>query len=232
MSPDSTRPVLPEHDAFLERCLGLRRKPTRPGPVPSAQPLLARLKSLTPQLRAATADSGPSAQDLKRLIGELQALTQQKDYGRAALALEKIEALLAAPPADGPRPAEGRTARAQQLWRDAKDAVDRQIVGLQDLLRKAGDAGLAQVADSVGTIMGRFKSGMTAALLELDKAGPADKAKARDRAAAILLAYQKHLATDRFIAGADANPFGVKVTIRETLGGALKAVQAELAPLK
>ena len=126
-------------------------------------------------------------------------------------------------------PAAWRKAVAQ--YRDASDSVDGQIGRLQSVLRSSGDGELADIAEfGLNAVTGGFKVPLMALLHELDSAAP--KPQLVTRARTVVSRFRGHLGQDERVLACDENPFGVAMTLRATLGGALAELDAalELAP--
>ena len=110
--------------------------------------------------------------------------------------------------------------------RDASDAVDGQVAGLQGLLQRSGDAELKAIAEyGMAALSGGNRTRMIAAAMELERSDPPPPALLK-RAAAIAASYRAHLLRDPKVRGFDENPFGVPVSIRATLEPALRRLEA------
>lgn len=113
---------------------------------------------------------------------------------------------------------------ALAAWRDALAKVDGQISELQKVLRASPDDELHEIAEfGLNAMTGNHKIKLQAALMEA--ATGSGKAAAAGRLAE---SFAAHIATDKRIAACDANPFGVSLSIRATLGPALGALQKAL----
>jgi hypothetical protein len=124
-----------------------------------------------------------------------------------------------APGADGFRP---RWLAARKSWQDASDAVDAQIARLQQALRKSGDTELKEIAEfGLNAVTGNHKVRLMAAIKDIDAADALARAAAAQKASAEVAAFQRHLESDARVAVCDENPFGVPMTIRSSIGGAL-----------
>lgn len=113
---------------------------------------------------------------------------------------------------------------ALAAWRDALETVNGQVSDLQKVLRASPDDELHDIAEfGLNAMTGNYRIKLQAALLE----APDNPVKA---AAASRLAgsFAAHIAADKRIAASDANPFGVSMSIRATLGPALAALQKAL----
>ena len=114
-------------------------------------------------------------------------------------------------------------------WRAAIETVDTQMADLAKACRGTRDPWLLNIADrGLPAVTGNFKTPLMTACFEVTQA-PADKvagpaAKARTAVAN----FAKHIATNPQVAGCDGNPLGVTVSIRATLGPALKALNDAL----
>jgi hypothetical protein len=202
---------------------------TPPAPPPSAPAadgaragVIKRLNALGDRLKAVLARKGPEAGRVQQLFTTVNGHLGSKDFEAASGALDQLEALLEAPPAPSASP-------QLAVWQQAKDLVDAQLRKLQDVLRKTGLRPLAETADEMGTVLARFRTSLVTALMELDGAAGDRREKARTKALQVISIYQQTLAKDRHILAADTNPFGVPVTIRDTLGKALTALERNVS---
>jgi len=123
----------------------------------------------------------------------------------------------------------GANGAALGIWQQAKDNTDHQLAKLYGTLKETGVPALNEVADEIETVLGNFRVGLVGALIDYDRAtGPA-REKARAAALKVVGDYQTEIPNDPHVIAADTNPFGVTVTIRETLGGALATLQRQLS---
>jgi hypothetical protein len=130
----------------------------------------------------------------------------------------------AAAEAAGPSP--------HQLWLNAKEQVDGRLEALARELRSYDDPDLAQVADYglFGLANGRETVGLTAALMDYDRAGSAGRAAARAAVTKAVGAYRAGvLDGSDLVDMVDDNPFDVAVDLRGTLGGALREIERAVA---
>jgi hypothetical protein len=113
------------------------------------------------------------------------------------------------------------------LWLEAKEQVDGAIGRLQGTLRGFDDPDLTRIAEfGLNGITGRASVGLMVALREADTAG-ADQ-QARKKLAEAVASYRSFLDGSPTVALIDDNPFGVSVSLRATLGGALDAIDRRL----
>ena len=117
--------------------------------------------------------------------------------------------------------------KAVAQYRDASDSVDDQIGKLQTVLKGSGDGELAEIAEfGLNAVTGGFKVPLMALLHELDAAAP--KPQLVKRARSVVSRFRGHLGQDERVLACDENPFGVSMTVRRTLGGALEGLDAAL----
>lgn len=119
--------------------------------------------------------------------------------------------------------------KSYAAWLDAVEAVDKQMEALGTECRKTKDAWLVRIAElGLPAVTGNHKTKMMAACRDVSMAPddklPAAAAKARQE----ITGFAQHLASNPQVAGCDANPFGVPVSIRGTLGAALNSLNAAL----
>ena len=114
-------------------------------------------------------------------------------------------------------------------WQTAIETVDAQMDALGKACRGTQDPWLVNIADlGLPAVTGNFKTPLMAACFEVSQA-PADKlAGPAAKARTALANFAKHIATNPRVAGCDENPLGVTVSIRATLGPALKALNDAL----
>ena len=118
---------------------------------------------------------------------------------------------------------------ARQSWNAASETVDGQIAGLQSILRGSGDDTLEEIAEfGLNAITGNHRVRLMAALMELGAGDPSAMQKSGSKALGIIDEFTAFLDADEAIAVCDANPFGAPVTIRSTLGAALRQMAASL----
>lgn len=118
---------------------------------------------------------------------------------------------------------------ALQAWQSAKEAVDARLNKLYGRLRKTGEPVLIEISGEIENVFAQYRVRLVAALLEWQRASGGDKAKAGQAALKVVADYESGLAGDKHVAAADANPFGVEIGARATLGQALAQVRRLLA---
>jgi hypothetical protein len=118
---------------------------------------------------------------------------------------------------------------ARTGWQDATDLVNEQLNALAKALRAASDKDLAAIADSgLMTVTGGFRTRMMAALKDLGADDAAKLRKDGGKAAGFAEKLKAQIEGDAKVAACDANPFGVAVAVRATLGTALANLAAVL----
>jgi len=114
-------------------------------------------------------------------------------------------------------------AAAWDTWLDAIDTVDAQIDVLGRAMRATGDEGLQNIADNrLPTIFDGVRMPLVAAGMQISRATDAALAGGAADAQKAIAGFVRLLATDKKIAACDESDFGVSVSIRGTLGPALK----------
>lgn len=210
----------------------------------------ARLAAVVPKVNALKARGHAALKDIALKVSEAGALARKKDLVAAAKLLDEAERLLASANDESERgesqtDEEGGGARlgeqdfkkqwpaVKASWQDAIDTVNGQISKLQAALKKTGDAELIEIAEfGLNGVTGNLKTPMMAAIMELDHAsGPALKTAA-GKATKIARAFNAYLASEETVAVTDDNEFGVQVTIRASLGGALRQIETLTAQLR
>ncbi len=163
---------------------------------------------------------------LKDLFDQAAIAAAGDDFAAAMNLLIQVEAGLSAPDAPPPPPP---TPSALAVWRDAKDAVDAQCGQLYDKLKRVGLPVLIEAANQIENVLGGYRTKLVVALTNFDGAAGDAKEKARTAAIEVIGAYQDSIPNDIHVIAADSNPFGVQVTIRETLGAALNRLRQQLS---
>jgi predicted house-cleaning NTP pyrophosphatase (Maf/HAM1 superfamily) len=95
-------------------------------------------------------------------------------------------------------------------------------------LKMTGLKVLQEVANEIEAVLAKFRVGLMTALTNYDQSSGANKETARTKALQVVKTYQDNLPKDKHVIAADTNPFGVKVTIRQTLGAALATLNTRL----
>ena len=214
----------------------------------------ARQLALQPRLKAALAMPGTIAAALKLKVGEASGLAKDRQFAAGMKVLDQIEQLLATAeakakaaasgaPGEGARPGidpaavygdfRKRYEPVRKQWDAAMESVDTQITRLQAKLRTLQDEELEDIAEfGLPALTGNHRTPMIAALMQLDGAGADDFATAVARADRAAKAFARHLDDDVRVQVTDENDFGVPMTIRKTLGGSLRDLQAVFATVR
>jgi hypothetical protein len=191
--------------------------------------LYAKLES---QLALALKDPAQDASRLRAISAVAVEKAEVGDYDTALKALQQLQEVLGsaaqAPAAGGKAEAFGE-AEFRKQWPAAKDAwqaalasVDGQIKHLQSILKSSDDTELREIAEfGLNGVTGNFKVRMMAVLHDIEGAHGDKLAADARRAAQIAAGFLKHIDTAMTVKACDENPFGVQVSIRKTLGGAL-----------
>ena len=116
-----------------------------------------------------------------------------------------------------------------ETFRDATETVDMQMAALAGACRQSKDPWLMRIADlGLSAVTGNFKTPLMAACLDVSGASGDNVAGAVAKARNAVADFAQHIATDPQVVGCDSNPFGVSVSIRATLGPALKSLNDAL----
>ena len=119
---------------------------------------------------------------------------------------------------------------AREGWTAAIEQVDAQIAKLQAALREDDDEDLVAIAEfGLPALTGDFKAPMMAAVMDVDRASGDGLARAARRARSLAASFAEYLDEAETVAVTDDNDFGVTVTIRKTVGGALRQLEQTLA---
>ena len=116
--------------------------------------------------------------------------------------------------------------KAMPIWTAAKDQVGAQLGKLQVAFRNTGDPLAIAIADKgLNALTQRLQVGLQAALMGFDSAPPGQRGAAAAKLRAAAAEMQQFLANDPVLPMLEANPCGVLVTIRSSLGSALSGVE-------
>lgn len=205
----------------------------------------SRMMALIPRLKQAEAAGHAQAPAAKRKASEAGLLAGKRDFEGAAALLDDVEGLLAIP-SDGATDAGTRAAneapafdeaafrhawqQARGAWIEAIETVDAQIAKLQAVLREQADEDLAAIAEfGLPALTGDFKAPMMAAVIDVDRAAREGLPRLARRARSLAQSFAEYLDEAETVAVTDDNDFGVTVTIRKTIGGALRQLEQTLA---
>jgi len=213
----------------------------------------ARMTALIPRIKEAETAGHPAVADAKRKASEAGVLAGKRNLAAAQALLDEVERALGAASARGPatpdarEPAPGsattaapfdeadfrrRWAAAKASWQEAIEIVDAQIAKLQVALRAQNDPELTQIADKgLNGVTGNFKVPLMAAVMDIDRARGEALKKASQKGLRAARAFAKYLTTEETVRVTDENAFGVPVTIRASLGKALRDMDTALSPL-
>jgi hypothetical protein len=186
-----------------------------------------RMIALEPKIHAAQKTRAGEAKWMK-LFTAVQDVGSAEEYAKALALVEKLEGMLSAPAVKADAAAGTNIAAAVAGFRRAAKKANSGLARFRVVLMVRKDPRLTRIAKSaLADLTDSHQAGLEAALVEGDKAGWADQA-ARAKAADASDAFAKFLQTDRMVALADDNPFGVKVGLRATLMPALDDLAAAL----
>jgi hypothetical protein len=189
--------------------------------------LLARIQELQAK------SFPPKIEGLKKQVLEkARSLAEANKFPEGTMLLDQ----LAAKAGPGPGSTAGggdfrqRWVAAKQTWQTSSDNLDTQITELQQALRKSGDGELMEIAEfGLNGVTGNFKVPLMTAIREVDAASGDGLQKASTKARGIIAGFRKHLESDERVQACADNPFGVNVSIRETIGEGLDKLDEALA---
>ena len=114
-------------------------------------------------------------------------------------------------------------------FQDAIETVDKQMEALGGACRQTKNAWLVNIADlGLPAVTGNFKTPLMAACMDVSSAQGDKVTGAAATARSAVANFANHIASDPQVAVCDDNPFGVSVSIRATLGPALKSLNDAL----
>jgi hypothetical protein len=112
-------------------------------------------------------------------------------------------------------------------WDDAQERVNIQITKLQQVLLGSPDSELHDIAEfGLNAMTGNHRVKLQAALMGL-RGGQANPSVA-GKASGLVASFLNHIASDPRIAACDANPFGVRMSVRQTMVPALEGLKVAL----
>jgi len=185
------------------------------------QRLRKRLESLKPRLEAVRQGGGNPAAELQQLLAMFENQLRATDFKRAEPVLGRIERLLdEAEEADASF--KRSLAEAMAAVGGAGRIVDEQLSALEEALKGSDDPELKAIGEAgLRWITGDHGRRLEAVIRDVEKAGPAARAAAADRALQVVGAYLDHIETSEEIDACDRNDLGVQVDVGGTLGHAL-----------
>ena len=213
-----------------------------PPPPPPAPPALPPERSLAAAIRHVESDFRQSLRafperkaELEKAWAVIQQQVQDKNIAGAKAKLEELRRVLAALGSVSlDQAAEFREQwdAAVESWEDAVAAVSEQMEDLKSALADSEDEDLAAIAEfGLGAVTQEHLVPLRAAILELG-ATPPDRLKVvGKRVQNQLAAFRQHIESSRAVAACDENPFGVTVTIRQSLAPGLTALERGLGAL-
>jgi hypothetical protein len=115
----------------------------------------------------------------------------------------------------------------QAIWAEAKEAVDAKLTALSRIMREVGDERLDAIAESgLFALTGGGKTvALMAALQDYNRSPDPSRAGALKAAAG---QYRAAIDASPMATLLDSNPFGVDVALKQTLGGALERIEAQI----
>jgi hypothetical protein len=167
-------------------------------------------------------DGWPSKAKFETLLKRADDAAEQNQFAPALKLLDEAQQLLHQPDSAAMPP-------ALPVWREAKDVVDAQLDLLYGKLKRVGLPVFEQAANQIEGVLAGYRTSLVAALTEYDGAAGDAKEAARAKALKVVLSYQENIPKDKHIRAADNNPFGVEVTICDTLGAALAGLNQQLS---
>lgn len=243
-------------ESQVEETPGKAPMPPQAPPPPKsndASRFTARLKALLPAIQKIQATGLPTGNEVKQLVADANAAARQNDFAEANARLDRVEALLKqtppttpgakSPPTPGVKakddpspvpPAVHKTLLlAVQAYRAASDTVDAQISALAAALRRETDEDLLEIADKgMNALTGNHKVRLMAALREATSTDPKVLRTVAAKGMPLVKSFRNHISSDERVLVCDENPFGVTVSIRQTLGGALDGLEQAFGDVK
>jgi hypothetical protein len=207
----------------------VRQPPVAPPPPTANVAALRRiLGGLIPRIPEAAGNDAARRATLLKFANDANEALKSENVADAAHTIAQLRDALATQ-TQGPT-TNGQAAQppAAGIWNDAKEAVDQQLNGLYAVLKKTGIPVLNEIAGEIEEVLGKFRVGLTTALMNYDQATGQAKDQARSVALKTVNDYKTAIPADKHVNAADNNPFGVSITVRQTLGAALDRLSQQL----
>lgn len=223
----------------IETLLDAAEQASIPGPPlpPNAKPvtspdrkLAAALRYLGPDLSQALKAYPDRKADIDKLKAGVELCIKTGKFEEGEQLIERLDELLKSLGSVAPeKAAEFREPwrSAVEVWREAVAEVREQMNELQNLLVGVeNDDELAQIGEfGLNAVTQSHLVPIRAALMEIDASG-ADRLKTSAKKLQNLLGeFRKHLETSPKVQACEDNPFGVTVTIRQTLEPGFEALE-------
>lgn len=117
--------------------------------------------------------------------------------------------------------------KLRMIWQQASEAADAQIAALQGALRESDDDVLQEIGEfGLSGVTGNFRVPLMAGLRELDRTASSGGAA---KLLATIQRFRAHIESSEKIRACDDNPFGVAVSLQDTLGKALAQMESDIA---
>jgi hypothetical protein len=115
------------------------------------------------------------------------------------------------------------------LWNAAVDDVLTQTESLADVLERADDPTLKDIAKACpDAVMKCLGAELVTALRDVDRVAPPHQEAARTAAQQIVKQYKDRIAVEPVFRLVDDNPYGVQISVRQTLIRALGTIDRQL----
>lgn len=182
-----------------------------------------RLRDLTVQAKAEIAADKERAAVLVPKVTAAATAWKAADMAGCTAALDDLQSSLGAATAPDPK---ALAAELRDIWDDAKSVTDKQ---LDALLRKIASDPAPEAAMVADMGLSAWSNGanvrLMKALIEVQNAPAAKLGVVAKKAAAAFAAYDDFLSFHPAVGIMEDNSMGEKVTLRATLGGALKEMK-------
>ena len=209
-SPPSVRPADPA-ELFKQRVQAFRA---------SYNQALAQARANNPEL----------AEELDGLFAQMFDEAKARKFETALQTLDELTRLVNSAlqsPTAGEETEQETPTTNMGIWNQTKDKVDADINRLCDFLRKTRAKALVEAAAKLAAAMDLFKVDLTSALMNMDKANPAQKKKLLPKVSQVLDNYRQSLQADQMLSAAEDNPF-VPVKAKQPLLAALDRIKKNL----
>ena len=193
-----------------------------------------RIASLTPDVMHALRDGVGDVGEIRAVADFAREKAGSGAFDAALKALDTLEKLLTLPPIPGAENISAeRFGQLQDTWLSSKQEVHRSLTELHaEIIAEFDDPESTSAANNLARILARFDQGLGETMRRLREASDASlRGELAVKAGRIAGIYLSYLAVDPLVAHVEANPYEIKVAIKDTLSLPLTAIRDEAAKL-
>lgn len=199
------------------------------------QKLLAALRALAPDIFQAVRAYPDRKAELEGLRGQVERAIKGGALDDAQKSLKQLQdqlKSLSSVSLEAALEFRDNWLAAFDEWDQAVAAVNVQMAELGEYLASSDDEDLQQIAEfGLGAVTQSHLVPLRAALMELAASSPDRLRASAKRVQNLVDAFKKHVESSEVVAACDTNPFGVSVSIRQTLAPGFAALERGIAPV-